>query len=174
MAGPGRQAAAASATAASPSAATAARLRAVGRSVLAGECDAEVADAVAACRPGPDTAGTRLPDARVARVLWALTLTEVRDRALATALGKDAAAAEVLWTECTRRAPVPLDGAPATLLAVCAWLRGDGAMANVALDRALAADPGAVLPRLLADGLAACLPPAELRALISDSLRSTR
>ncbi|SFP51575.1 protein of unknown function [Geodermatophilus dictyosporus] len=152
----------------------AARLRTAGRSVLAGECDAAVAGAVAACRPGPDTAGTRLPDTQVARVLWALTLTEVRDRALATALGEDAAAAEVLWTECTRRAPVPLDGVPATLLAISAWLRGDGATANVALDRALAADPGAVLPRLLADGLAACLPPAQLRALISDSLGSTR
>ncbi|SDC74050.1 protein of unknown function [Geodermatophilus telluris] len=148
------------------------RLRAAGRSVLAGECHAAVADAVAACRPGPATAATRLPDARVARVLWALTLTEVRDRALATALGEDAAAAEVLWTECTRRAPVPLDCVPATLLAVSAWLRGDGATANVALDRALAADPGATLPRLLAEGLAACLPPAELRVLISDSLTS--
>ena len=48
-----------------------------------------------------------------------------------------------------------------------AWLRGDGATANVALDRALAADPGARLPQLLADGLAACLPPAGLRALIA-------
>ncbi|WP_448638764.1 DUF4192 domain-containing protein [Geodermatophilus sp. URMC 63] len=148
----------------------AARLRTAGRPAVAEECDAAVAEAVAACRPGPATASTRLPDARVARVLWALTLSEVRDRALGLALGEDAAAAEVLWTECTRRAPVPLDGPPATLLAVSAWLRGDGAMANIALDRALAADPGASLPRLLAEGLAACLPPAELRALITDTL----
>ncbi len=148
----------------------AARLRAGGAAEVAEAGAALVADAVAACRPGPATAGTRLPDARVAGVLWALTVPDVRDRALGMALGEDAVAAEVLWTECTRRAPVPLDGAPATLLAVSAWLRGDGATANVALDRALAADPGARLPRLLAEGLAACVPPAELRALIRDTL----
>ncbi len=150
--------------------AQAARLRAGGAAEVAGAGAALVADAVAACRPGPATAGTRLTDARVAGVLWALTVPRVRDRALGLALGEDAAAAEVLWTECTRRAPAPLDGPPATLLAVSAWLRGDGATADVALDRALAADPGARLPLLLADGLAACLPPAELRALIRDTL----
>ncbi|WP_369253244.1 DUF4192 domain-containing protein [Geodermatophilus amargosae] len=148
----------------------AARLRALGREGLAAQAGAAISSAVADCRPGPDTAATRLADPRVARVLWALTLPEVRDRALGLALGPDAAAAEVLWTECTRRAPVPLDGPPATLLAVSAWLRGDGAMANVALDRALAADPDAELPQLLADGLAACLPPSALRALISSTL----
>ncbi|NEM05574.1 DUF4192 family protein [Geodermatophilus normandii] len=148
----------------------AARLRALGRAAVATEGGAAIAAAVAHCRPGPDTAAHRLADSRLARVLWGLTLPEVRDRALALALGEDAAAAEVLWTECTRRAPVPLDGPPATLLAVSAWLRGDGAMANVALERALAADPGAALPQLLADGLAACLPPSALRALISSTL----
>ncbi|SHG39678.1 DUF4192 domain-containing protein [Geodermatophilus nigrescens] len=143
------------------------RLRARGIAAVAAEGDAAVAGAAAACRPGPDTAGTRLPDAQVAAVLWALTVPAVRDRALALALGDDAAAAEVLWTECTRRAPVPLDGAPATLLAVSAWLRGDGAMANVALERAISADPDAHLPQLLAEGLDNCLPPADLRALIT-------
>ncbi|MGY1776358.1 DUF4192 domain-containing protein [Geodermatophilus sp. SYSU D00804] len=148
----------------------AARLRALGRDVVAAEAGAAIAAALADCRPGPATAATRLADARVARVLWGLTVPDVRDRALGLALGEDAAAAEVLWTECTRRAPVPLDGPPATLLAVSAWLRGDGATANVALDRALAADPDARLPRLLADGLAQCLPPAQLRVLISSTL----
>jgi hypothetical protein len=148
----------------------AARLRGPGRAAVAAEAGAAITAAVADCRPGPDTAATRLADARLARVLWGLTLPEVRDRALGLALGEDAAAAEVLWTECTRRAPVPLDGPPATLLAVSAWLRGDGALANVALDRALAADPGAALPQLLSDGLAACLPPSALRTLISSTL----
>ncbi len=148
----------------------AARLRTAGHDRVGEDGTALVADAAATCRPGPGTAGVRLPDARVAAVLWALTLPEVRDRALGLSLGDDAAAAEVLWTECTRRAPVPLDGAPATLLAVSAWLRGDGATANVALDRAIAADPGARLPRLLAEGLAACVPPTELRELIRGTL----
>ncbi len=120
--------------------------------------------AVRRCRP---PGAGRLPDREVARVLWALADVRVRDRALTLALGDDAPAAEVLWTECTRRAPAPLDAAPATLLAVSAWLRGDGAMANVALERALDSRPTYTLARLLADGLAACLPPAELRAMLA-------
>ncbi|RFU19841.1 DUF4192 domain-containing protein [Geodermatophilus marinus] len=124
-----------------------------------------VTGAVARCRPGP---GSRpLADRELAGVLWAVADTRVRDRALGFALGEDAAAAEVLWTECTRRAPAPFDAPPATLLAVSAWLRGDGAMANVALQRALASRPGYGLAELLSRGLAACLPPAELRALVT-------
>ena len=121
--------------------------------------------AVRHCRP-PEAG--RLPDREVAGVLWAVADIRVRDRALTLALGDDAAAAELLWTECTRRAPAPLDAAPATLLAVSAWLRGDGAMANVALERALDSRPTYTLARLLADGLAACLPPAELRAMLAE------
>ncbi|WNV74015.1 DUF4192 domain-containing protein [Geodermatophilus sp. DSM 44513] len=115
------------------------------------------------CGPG----GSRLPDRQVAGVLWALADVRVRDRALGLALGEDAPAAELLWTECTRRAPAPLDAAPATLLAVSAWLRGDGAMAGVALQRALDSRPTYRLAQLLAEGLAACLPPRELRTLVT-------
>jgi hypothetical protein len=120
--------------------------------------------AVLRCRPGSTA---RLPDEEVAAVVWALTDLGVRDRALGSALGADAAAAEALWTECTRRAPAPLDAAPATLLAASAWLRGDGALANVALERALASRPGYRLAELLSQGLAACLPPAALRSVIT-------
>jgi hypothetical protein len=123
-----------------------------------------VSAALRRCRPG--AAGGRLTDQEVARIVWGLRDGDVRDRALELALGVDAAAAEQLWTECTRRAPVPLDAAPATLLAVSAWLRGDGAMANVALGRALDAEPGYGLALLLSQALAACVPPAELRELL--------
>ncbi|MGK5112689.1 MULTISPECIES: DUF4192 domain-containing protein [unclassified Geodermatophilus] len=125
-----------------------------------------VVRALGRCRPGAAGSG-RLEDRDVARVLWAVADIRVRDRALTFALGDDAAAAEVLWTECTRRAPSPLDAAPATLLAVSAWLRGDGAMANVALERALASLPTYTFAQLLAQGLAACLPPSELRAMVA-------
>jgi hypothetical protein len=64
-----------------------------------------------------------------------------------------------------------LDAAPATLLAVTTWVRGDGAMANVALDRALGSEPGYSLARLLRTALDACLPPAEVRRLIGTGLR---
>jgi hypothetical protein len=128
---------------------------------------ATVLRTVRRCRPGP-TAGP-LSDRDVARVLWALSDVRVRDRALTLALGDDAPAAEVLWTECTRRGPAPLDAAPATLLAVSAWLRGDGAMANIAVERALDSRPTYSFAHLLARGLAACLPPAWLRELIAET-----
>ena len=65
--------------------------------------------------------------------------------------------------------PTINDAVPATLLAVCAWLRGDGAMANIALARAVASDPGYAFARLLSDALAACLTPSDLRALLVEA-----
>jgi hypothetical protein len=131
---------------------------------------AAIRRAVRRCRPGAGSAAVRLSSREVASVLWALTDLRVRDRALGLALGAEAAAAEVLWTECTRRAPEPLGAAPATLLAVSAWLRGDGAMANIALDRALTSEPDYRLAGLLAQGLAACMRPAELRATLRETV----
>jgi len=118
------------------------------------------------CRVG---ASLRIPlaDEDVARIVWGLRDVVVRDLALELALGDEPAAVEQLWTECTRRAPAPLDAAPATLLAVCAYLRGDGAMANIALDRALTSAPGYGLAGLLRDALDACVTPADLRAWLT-------
>jgi hypothetical protein len=141
-----------------------ARVLEVGFDEVAEESWSAITAAAARCRPG--SPGTGLTDREVARVVWGLRDRDVRDRALALATGMDAPAAEILWTECTRRAPTPLDVAPATLLAVSAWLRGDGAMANVALARALAGEPTYPLARLLAQALAGCVPPADLRAII--------
>jgi hypothetical protein len=133
---------------------------------------AVVAAALRLCVPGAVPAGIPLPDDVVAGVLRALQDVGVRDRALALALD-DAPAAEALWTECTRRAPEEWAAPPATLLAVGAWLRGDGAMAGIALERALDSDPGYRLARLLRPALAACLPPAELAALIAEAAGAT-
>jgi hypothetical protein len=131
---------------------------------------AAVLAAVEAMGPGP---GQGLSDHQVARLAWALRDVDLRDRALALALGTSAAAAEVVWTELTRRAPAPLDAAPATLLAVTAWVRGDGALANVALDRALASEPSYTFAVLLRSALEACIRPAEIRRLIRESGRPT-
>jgi Domain of unknown function (DUF4192) len=131
----------------------------------AAESWAAVMAGVARCRPG--AGGGPLSDEDVARVVWGLRDGVVRDLALELALGDQPAAAEQLWTECTRRAPAPLDAAPATLLAVCAWLRGDGAMANIALDRALTSAPGYRLAGLLRDALDECVTPTDLRALLT-------
>jgi len=65
-----------------------------------------------------------------------------------------------LWTALTRRAQPGHVAAAASLLAFTAWQSGDGALANIALDRALADDPGYTMARLLRDALAAGLPPS--------------
>lgn len=136
-----------------------------GAEPAAAESWAAVMAGVARCRPG--AAGGPFSDDDVARIVWGLRDGVVRDLALELALGDEPAAAEQLWTECTRRAPAPLDAAPATLLAVCAWLRGDGAMANIALDRALTSAPGYGLAGLLRGALDACVTPTDLRALLT-------
>lgn len=139
------------------------RIAALGLETVAEESWTAVVEGVARCR-----AREALLDRMVARITWGLRDVLVRDRALQLALDDDPAV-ESLWTACTRRAPRLWVPAPATLLAVCAWLRGDGAMAGVALDRALSVDRGYRFARLLSEGLAACVPPAELRALLVES-----
>ncbi|MEV0810945.1 DUF4192 domain-containing protein [Micromonospora sp. NPDC050200] len=67
-----------------------------------------------------------------------------------------------LWSDITRRAHTPLAAPPASLLAFAAWRRGEGALASVAVDRALAADPGYTLAHLIDQALRAGLPPSVL------------
>jgi hypothetical protein len=50
--------------------------------------------------------------------------------------------------------------APACLLAFAAWQAGDGALANVAIDRALQADSGYSMALLLLDAVSGGLPPS--------------
>lgn len=132
--------------------------------------DAVVEEGWAAVQAAVDAAGPgsvrRLSDRQVARLAWGLRDHDLRDRALSLAVGPCAAAAEVVWTELVRRAPAPLDAAPATLLAVTAWARGDGALANVALERALHSEPSYTLAGLLRSALDACMTPAEVRRLV--------
>jgi len=135
--------------------------------------DAVVEEGWAAVRAAVDAAGPgsvhRLSDRQVARLAWGLRDHDLRDRALSLAIGPRAAAAEVVWTELTRRAPAPLDAAPATLLAVTAWVRGDGALANVALERALDSEPSYTFAGLLRSALDACMSPAEMRRLVREA-----
>jgi hypothetical protein len=139
-----------------------ARSRAGGAAAVAEESWAAVEAGVAHAR-----AGVALSDAALARLLWGLRNVGVRDRALRLALDDDDAAVESLWTTCVRRAPRKYLAAPATLLAVSAWLRGDGAMAGLALERALAADRTYRLAGLLSEALTGCLPPGQLREVIA-------
>ena len=65
-----------------------------------------------------------------------------------------------------RRGPPGAAGLPGRacpLLAFTAWQSGEGALANIAIDHALAADPGYSLAHLLRDILDAGVPPSEAR-----------
>jgi hypothetical protein len=67
-----------------------------------------------------------------------------------------------LWLDLTRRVQPDLAAPPASLLAFAAWRGGDGALARVAVDRAIAADPTYPMAVLLGQVLDAGLPPSVL------------
>uniref|UniRef100_UPI0031E030D5 DUF4192 domain-containing protein n=1 Tax=Saccharothrix mutabilis TaxID=33921 RepID=UPI0031E030D5 len=113
-------------------------------------------------------AGTRkrpLTDSEVAALAFALSDLLVRDASLAYAVGEHARSAEALWAELTRATPLPERAEPATLLAFSAYIRGDGAYAAIALDRAQEAQPGHRLARLLRMALDNGMPPGTVRQL---------
>jgi len=87
----------------------------------------------------------------------------VRDDAWARMVPEHREAHLRLWADVVRRASGPWLPAPASLLAFTAWQSGDGTLANVALDRVLAADPDYSMARLLRDILAAGVPPSMAR-----------
>src|ERR687895_72392 len=68
-----------------------------------------------------------------------------------------------LWREVMRRVEPFYVAAPACLTAYAAYLAGNGALANVALDRAFAADPDYTMAQLLADLMLAGVPPSQAR-----------
>lgn len=68
-----------------------------------------------------------------------------------------------LWIDVVRRARPGYVAAPASLLAFVAWQDGNGALANVALDRALADDREYSMAALLRDVIAAGTPPEMAR-----------
>ena len=68
-----------------------------------------------------------------------------------------------LWTDVLRCAALDYAPAPASLLAFTAWQSGNGALASMAIDRALGADPGYSMAKLLAGAIEAALPPSAAR-----------
>ena len=72
-----------------------------------------------------------------------LTLLPVRDDAWSRMDPAAHRAAHLrLWADLVRRVGRVYLPAPASLLAFTAWQCGDGALANIAIDCALEADPG--------------------------------
>jgi hypothetical protein len=102
-------------------------------------------------------------DEEIARITVALRDLRVRDDAWARMDPSHAEAHQRLWTDVVRRAQLGHVAAPAALLAFVAWQSGDGALANVALDRALADDPRYSMALLLRQVITAGAPPALAR-----------
>ncbi|HTY73908.1 MAG TPA: DUF4192 domain-containing protein [Actinomycetes bacterium] len=101
-------------------------------------------------------------------LLW-LTGSHVRDACLNPTTGPEGEAALRLWCELARLAPADLVSAPATLAAFVALCRGQGALANAALDEALADDPGYTLAQLLRHIATAGIPPSVVRGVAESS-----
>jgi len=72
-----------------------------------------------------------------------------------------------LWIDVLRSAAVDFVPAPASLLAFTAWQSGNGALAAMAVGRALAADPDYSMAQLLAGAVDAVLPPSAARMPMS-------
>jgi hypothetical protein len=101
----------------------------------------------------------RLTDDEVAWLGVLLTHLRVRDEAW---VRTDVDRLD-LWRGVLRRIEEPYAPGPACLTAYAAYLSGDGALANIALDRAVAADPEYSMAGLLRDMMLAGVPPAKAR-----------
>jgi hypothetical protein len=72
-----------------------------------------------------------------------------------------------MWTDLVRRAEPDFTTAPATLLALAALLAGNGALADIAVRRALESDPSDGLALLLDKAITVGVDPATLSALLN-------
>jgi hypothetical protein len=104
--------------------------------------------------------GSITPAAGHAWLALVLTRLRIRDDAWARMDPAHRDAHRRLWTDVVRRAQPGYVTAPASLLAVTAWQSGEGALANIALDRALDDTPDYSMALLLRDLLDAGTPPS--------------
>jgi hypothetical protein len=105
------------------------------------------------------TAGGRLDDAEAARLGLDLTIIRVRDEAWTLMQESHA----TLWRDLTRRLEPRFIPPAATLLAMAAWRAGNSVQATIALERALAIDPGYSMANLLMHAVQNLLSPAIMR-----------
>jgi hypothetical protein len=171
---PSREALAASVAGPSgPTAAELARLQAAAAGELAarmeaGEMVADVrAETVALFRAALDRSPSAevLTDERAARLLAGLVDIGARDVVLGWAGEQDTERLLALLLALAPRAVDPLEAPVLTALAWVAYARGDGTLANIAVERALASDPHYTMAQLVASGLDAGLHPKHVRAV---------
>lgn len=141
------------------------------------------ARAAAGLDPGPDRTGEHLAllarcldevahcrlvvdDGTVLGFCAAFDVPAVRDAAVRLCLGPDAPHAEQLWAALSRAMPAPESADPTALFAVCALLRGDGALAGIAVDRSLEEFPAHRMAGIVDAMLRSAAGPAPLRRLL--------
>jgi hypothetical protein len=128
------------------------------------ELTSEVRAAIGQVREG----NLAFTDEQVVRLVQAVSDTQVRDVCLAIALqplAEHSKNAELLWLELVRGTPAPERAEPASLLGYAAYMRGEGALARIALTNALEADPAHLLSSLLLRCLDNGISPKTLRHL---------
>jgi hypothetical protein len=111
--------------------------------------------AIVSCRDG-----RRISRSRHAWLSVVLMRLPVRDDAWALMEPEHRDAHIRLWTDLVRHAQHGFAAAPASLLAFTAWQSGNGALANIALDRALADTPGYSMAELIRQAISVGLPPS--------------
>jgi hypothetical protein len=123
-----------------------------------------VTDGIALVHAAIDTyqAGQRLHDADAARLGLALAVIRVRDEAWTLIDDPTLRTHLSLWGDLTRRLEPRFVAPAAALLALAAWRDGDCALAGIALERALTADPGYSMANLLMHALRHFLSPGML------------
>ena len=129
------------------------------RRLVTSEGLSAVREAIGTYRRG----GKLASDDQAAWLSVALADLRVRDDAWARMDPDHREAHRRLWVDMVRRAEPPYVPPLGSLLAFVAWQCGDGALANVALDRALAADPGYSMAQLLREAIDCGAPPSMAR-----------
>ncbi len=99
-----------------------------------------------------------LSDQVVCRFAAALTEPSIRD-AVWLAIDQRRLDGRSLWREISRRVPSPYDAAALFLFGWASWREGNGPSASIAVERALASDPGYTAAELLRGALAHGLDP---------------
>ncbi|GAB3848682.1 DUF4192 domain-containing protein [Dactylosporangium cerinum] len=116
-------------------------------------------------------AGQQLPDTHAAWITVLLAILPVRDYAWEHTDDSDSHLQ--LWTDLTRRARTDLVAGPACLLAYSAMLRGNGALADIAVHRALDSNPRYSMARILLQAVRSGTPPHVFRDAVTSATAAT-
>nr|WP_042181059.1 DUF4192 domain-containing protein [Kibdelosporangium sp. MJ126-NF4]CEL14779.1 hypothetical protein [Kibdelosporangium sp. MJ126-NF4]CTQ96592.1 hypothetical protein [Kibdelosporangium sp. MJ126-NF4] len=99
----------------------------------------------------------------------ALRNVGVRDGCLRPEVTSIGRPVEEVWSELTRALPDPYRAEPACLLALTAFLRGDGVLAGVAVEAALDANPEHTFANLLRSSMDFGLPPDSVASAVAQA-----